>query len=95
MTSVQFVSILIILNLSFQKVIEVKFVLYSFEEYCMCFRFHHYDKLRQKTAKNLRVTKSNLLEIFCNEDNPIHLQLHENMSLQIVHVLLKYPDKLD
>ena len=69
----------------------------------MCVQFHHYHtqnfeqklmlltkfvKKRQKTY----ITKSNLMQVFCNEHSPIHSKLSENVSANCV--LLKYSDKL-
>ena len=44
--------------------------------------------------KHAEDNKSNLMQLFCAQDSPVHSQLYENVCLQ-VEKLLKYLDKLD
>ena len=37
---------------------------------------------------------SNLVQLFCDNDSPVHSQLYENMCLQVEYIP-KYPDNLD
>ena len=70
-----------IMNLIYQKVIEVKVPVVQFKAYVSSISSLWHAKLQPKT--HVLDNKSNLMQLFCDKDSPVYSQLYESMCLQV------------